>query len=159
MAAETDFGQFQVILLDIEGTVCPISFVKDVLFPYALQVLPTFLAEQWQCHEDPFPQRHEPVFISDWFDTVNAGPKTDVASYTTILSHYPDISPARWIFLSDNLSEVDAARQSGMHSVPAVRPGNAPLPATHPLTEFALSEFTPASVAQAAAAIATKVSA
>lgn len=99
------------------------------------------------------------VVISDWFDTVNAGPKTDVASYTTILSHHPDISPARWIFLSDNLSEVDAARQSGMHSIPAVRPGNAPLPSHHPLSEFAVSEFTPASIAQAAAAIAAKTSA
>lgn len=27
----------QVIVLDIEGTVCPISFVHDKLFPYALQ--------------------------------------------------------------------------------------------------------------------------
>lgn len=96
------------------------------------------------------------VLISDWFDTVNAGPKTDVASYTTILSHHPDTSPARWVFLSDNLNEVDAARQSGMHSIPAVRPGNAPLPSHHPLSEFAVSEFTPVSIAQAAAAIAAK---
>lgn len=28
-------SKFQTLLLDIEGTVCPISFVKDVLFPYA----------------------------------------------------------------------------------------------------------------------------
>ncbi|UKZ79351.1 hypothetical protein TrVFT333_007102 [Trichoderma virens FT-333] len=229
MAAETDFGEFQVLLLDIEGTVCPISFVKDVLFPYALDVLPKFLIEQWDEssfaeYRNAFPEEYRndrsafeahvrdlvardvkasylkalqgylwkkgyesgvlkaPLFpdvppfitnahaagqkimiysvlISDWFDTVNAGPKTDVASYTTILSHYPDISPARWIFLSDNLNEVDAARQSGMHSVPAVRPGNAPLPSHHPLTEFALSEFTPASVSQAVAAIASKKSA
>ncbi|PTB48172.1 hypothetical protein M431DRAFT_501433 [Trichoderma harzianum CBS 226.95] len=251
MAAETDFGEFQVLLLDIEGTVCPISFVKDVLFPYALDVLPTFLTEQWDEssfaeYRNAFPEEYRndrsafeahvrdlvardvkasylkalqgylwkkgyesgvlkaPLFpdvppfitnahaagqkimiyssgsvpaqklffahttaqppdmsvlISDWFDTVNAGPKTDVASYTTILSHYPDISPTRWIFLSDNLNEVDAARQSGMHSVPAVRPGNAPLPSHHPLTEFAISEFTPVSVAQAAAAIASKKSA
>lgn len=27
----------KAVVLDIEGTVCPISFVKDVLFPYALE--------------------------------------------------------------------------------------------------------------------------
>ncbi|KAL7789850.1 HAD-like domain-containing protein [Trichoderma ceciliae] len=251
MAAETDFDKFGVVLLDIEGTVCPISFVKDVLFPYALHVLPEFLTAQWDEpifaeYRNAFPDEYRndrgafeahvrdlvardvkvsylkalqgylwkkgyesgvlkaPLFpdvppfitnahaagkkiiiyssgsvpaqklffahttaqppdmsilISDWFDTVNAGPKTDVASYTTILSRYPDISPARWIFLSDNLNEVDAARQSGMHSVPAIRPGNAPLPSDHPLSGFALSEFTPVSVAQAVAAIATSKSA
>ncbi|ODQ68099.1 2,3-diketo-5-methylthio-1-phosphopentane phosphatase [Nadsonia fulvescens var. elongata DSM 6958] len=32
-------------LLDIEGTVCPISFVKDVLYPYALNSLTTHLSQ------------------------------------------------------------------------------------------------------------------
>lgn len=31
------------ILLDIEGTTCPVSFVGEVLFPYAQAQLPTFL--------------------------------------------------------------------------------------------------------------------
>ncbi|KAG7882954.1 hypothetical protein KL905_001656 [Ogataea polymorpha] len=35
------------IILDIEGTICPISFVKDVLFPYFLQQLPALL-DQYQ---------------------------------------------------------------------------------------------------------------
>jgi len=38
----------QHVLLDIEGTTCPVSFVGDVLFPYAQQQLPLFLAEQAQ---------------------------------------------------------------------------------------------------------------
>ena len=38
----------QHVLLDIEGTTCPVSFVGDVLFPYAEQQLPVFLAEQAQ---------------------------------------------------------------------------------------------------------------
>jgi enolase-phosphatase E1 len=33
------------LLLDIEGTTCPISFVADVLFPYASQHLESFLQE------------------------------------------------------------------------------------------------------------------
>jgi enolase-phosphatase E1 len=36
----------QHVLLDIEGTTCPVSFVGDVLFPYAKQQMPAFLADQ-----------------------------------------------------------------------------------------------------------------
>jgi len=231
------FAEFDVVLLDIEGTVCPISFVKDVLFPYALDALPKVLDEQWDTpsfsqYRDAFPEEYRnsrdafeahvrdlvardvkasylkalqghlwqhgyesgeikaPLFpdvapfitethssgkkvmiyssgsvpaqkllfghtdtepadmrplISDWFDTVNAGPKTNVASYKTILSKYPDIGPARWLFLSDNLKEVDAALTAGMRSVPVVRPGNEPLPEDHPLSMVAITHFLPKS--------------
>ncbi len=33
------------LLLDIEGTTCPVSFVSEVLFPYARESLPNFLME------------------------------------------------------------------------------------------------------------------
>lgn len=33
------------VVLDIEGTVCPISFVKEQLFPYFVQQLPTYLSK------------------------------------------------------------------------------------------------------------------
>jgi enolase-phosphatase E1 len=36
----------QHVLLDIEGTTCPVSFVGEVLFPYAKQQIPLFLADQ-----------------------------------------------------------------------------------------------------------------
>jgi enolase-phosphatase E1 len=42
------------LLLDIEGTTCPVSFVAEVLFPYAAQQLPTFLQSQ---ANDPTVQR------------------------------------------------------------------------------------------------------
>lgn len=35
------------VILDIEGTICPISFVKDVLFPYFLTALPPLLETSW----------------------------------------------------------------------------------------------------------------
>lgn len=35
------------VLLDIEGTTTSISFVYDVLFPYAAKRLPTFIPERW----------------------------------------------------------------------------------------------------------------
>jgi len=37
----------KAILTDIEGTTSSISFVKDVLFPYAARALPGFLHEHW----------------------------------------------------------------------------------------------------------------
>lgn len=40
--------QPRVILTDIEGTTSSISFVKNVLFPYAHQALPGFIAEHGQ---------------------------------------------------------------------------------------------------------------
>lgn len=66
-------------------------------------------------------------YVSDWFDTVNAGPKTEPASYSRIASKYPHIEPRQWLFLSDNLKEVEAAKAAGMLSLPVVRPGNAPI--------------------------------
>ena len=36
-----------ILLLDIEGTLCPISFVSEVLFPYARKQLPQFLKDVW----------------------------------------------------------------------------------------------------------------
>ncbi|MBZ2187959.1 acireductone synthase [Alcanivorax sp. JB21] len=38
----------RAIVTDIEGTTSSISFVKDVLFPYAADKLPGFLATHWQ---------------------------------------------------------------------------------------------------------------
>jgi enolase-phosphatase E1 len=71
--------------------------------------------------------------ITAWFDTVNAGPKTDSASYASIMSKFPGSSPSQWLFLSDSLAEVDAARASGMQSLPVMRPGNQPVPPHHHL--------------------------
>jgi len=49
------FYDVKVILTDIEGTTSSISFVKDVLFPYAEKKLPAFLRQH---HEDPTVQQH-----------------------------------------------------------------------------------------------------
>ncbi|KAI3338838.1 enolase-phosphatase E1 [Ustulina deusta] len=210
----------KAILLDIEGTVCPISFVKDVLFPYALRVLPETLETQWDNpsfakYKDAFPPEYRtskddlaahtrdlmdkdvkiaylkslqgylwaegyaaghlkaPLFpdvadklrawhqsgfkimiyssgsvpaqkllfkhtnaepsdltpiISDWFDTVNAGLKTEQKSYQTITESHPEVPVGEWLFLSDNAKEVDAAIAAGMQSRVVQRPGNPELP-------------------------------
>ncbi|KAH8879407.1 enolase-phosphatase E1 [Thozetella sp. PMI_491] len=208
-----------VVLLDIEGTVCPISFVKDVLFPYALEALPETLKTKWDSpqfaqYKDAFPPEHSgsqeavsdhvkdlmsrdvkisylkslqgylwqrgyqtgqlkaPLFpdvapkfdawkkdrvriiiyssgsvpaqkllfkhtngqpadliplITDFFDTVNAGPKMEASSYEKILSKYKRYPAEEWLFLSDNVKEVEAAKQAGMQSYIVERPGNADL--------------------------------
>ncbi|KAI0971193.1 enolase-phosphatase E1 [Xylaria arbuscula] len=210
----------KAILLDIEGTVCPISFVKDVLFPYALRVLPETLETQWDDpkfakYKDAYPPEYRaskdefaahtrdliekdvkvaylkslqgylwqegyaagdlkaPLFpevadklrawhqnglkimiyssgsvpaqkllfkhtnaepsdltplISDWFDTVNAGLKTERKSYQTIAESHPEIPVGEWLFLSDNTKEVDAAIAAGVQSKVVQRPGNPELP-------------------------------
>ncbi|CAG05284.1 unnamed protein product, partial [Tetraodon nigroviridis] len=44
-----------VLLLDIEGTTTPITFVKDVLFPYVREHLEDYLSNHWEedeCKQD-----------------------------------------------------------------------------------------------------------
>ena len=38
----------KAVLLDIEGTIAPISFVKEVMFPYSKQKLREFLEKNWE---------------------------------------------------------------------------------------------------------------
>ncbi|KAI9505145.1 2,3-diketo-5-methylthio-1-phosphopentane phosphatase [Coemansia spiralis] len=46
---------YDIVLLDIEGTTTPISFVRDVLFPYVANNAKAFLEQRW---EDPEMQKH-----------------------------------------------------------------------------------------------------
>lgn len=81
-------------------------------------------------------------WISGWFDTVNAGPKTVAESYYAIVQQeQPDGGEVHgeWLFLSDNVKEVDAAVAAGMQSLVVTRPGNPPLP--EDLTHTVVSSF------------------
>jgi enolase-phosphatase E1 len=64
--------------------------------------------------------------LAGYFDTVNAGPKTDAASYEKIAATRGE-GIGSWLFLSDNPREVDAAKEAGMQSLVVFREGNAPL--------------------------------
>jgi len=64
--------------------------------------------------------------ISGWFDTTNAGLKSEASSYTAIAEKLGKPSN-RILFLSDNVKEVQAALEAGMKSIVVDRPGNAPL--------------------------------
>jgi enolase-phosphatase E1 len=65
--------------------------------------------------------------LADYFDTVNAGPKTEAASYEKIAATRPGVEMRGWLFLSDNPREVSAAKEAGMQAFVVVREGNAPL--------------------------------
>ncbi|KAF7189058.1 Enolase-phosphatase E1 [Pseudocercospora fuligena] len=66
------------------------------------------------------------LFEPNWFDTTNAGLKTESTSYSKIAEALK-WKPEEVLFLSDNVKEVDAAIQAGMKSIVVDRPGNAPL--------------------------------
>ncbi|MEB3331440.1 MAG: acireductone synthase [Synechococcaceae cyanobacterium] len=58
-------GSIQHILLDIEGTTCPVSFVSEVLFPYALASLPSYLLNH---RDNPRLQELQQELLNHWRD-------------------------------------------------------------------------------------------
>ena len=71
----------KAILTDIEGTTSSISFVKDVLFPYARHALPGFVVTHWR---DPA--------VRKWLDAVAAenGGMCDDAMIVEVLQGWID---------------------------------------------------------------------
>ncbi|MFG2376343.1 acireductone synthase [Streptomyces sp. NPDC048504] len=60
--------------------------------------------------------------VSGLYDTENAGPKQDPASYRRI-ADATGVEPSRLLFLSDRPGELDAAVAAGWHAVGVRRPG------------------------------------
>jgi len=65
-------------------------------------------------------------FIAGFFDT-SVGPKQSTASYTRILAALGQ-EPSHGLFVSDAVSELQAARFAGLEVILSVRPGNATQP-------------------------------
>ncbi|NUP31148.1 MAG: acireductone synthase [Streptomycetaceae bacterium] len=63
-----------------------------------------------------------PLF-SGHFDTENAGPKKTAASYRAIAAALGEDDAARFVFFSDLVDELDAARDAGWHTVGVRRAG------------------------------------
>ncbi|WP_214415781.1 acireductone synthase [Sphaerisporangium fuscum] len=61
------------------------------------------------------------ALVGHWFDTVNAGPKREPASYARIAETLGD--PAGLLFLSDVPAELDAAAAAGWRTTGVRRPG------------------------------------
>lgn len=64
--------------------------------------------------------------LSEYFDTVNAGPKTEAESYELIAKELKTEAQSL-LFLSDNPLEIDAATEAGLQTLLTVRPGNVPV--------------------------------
>jgi enolase-phosphatase E1 len=60
--------------------------------------------------------------VGSLYDTENAGPKQEAASYRTIAADL-DVPADRILFLSDRPGELDAARAAGWHTMGIRRPG------------------------------------
>jgi enolase-phosphatase E1 len=71
------------VLMDIEGTIIPVAFVHDVLFPYAKHRLAAFLREQ-----------HEEAAVRQWAEvcqdtvTLERGRRPDYEELSDILSRW-----------------------------------------------------------------------
>ncbi len=128
-----------VILLDIEGTTTPISFVYEVLFPFARRHLRRFLADH---AGDPglcgdlellAVENREDRRVSADVPEFSDGAKTKAESYLRIADQL-EISPADGLFLSDSVIELDAASGAGWEVRLAVRSARLPIRrATRPL--------------------------
>jgi len=68
-------------------------------------------------------------FINNYFDT-NTGKKSDAESYRKIAAAL-NLQPREIVFISDVVSELDAAKEAGMRTLLSIRPGNALQPATN----------------------------
>lgn len=67
-------------------------------------------------------------YISDYFDT-NVGKKGDAQSYREIAAAM-EFDPNEIVFISDVVSELEAATEAGMKALLSIRPGNPPQPIT-----------------------------
>ncbi|KAI8370432.1 2,3-diketo-5-methylthio-1-phosphopentane phosphatase [Radiomyces spectabilis] len=65
-------------------------------------------------------------YFSGYFDTT-VGLKTEVQSYKAIAQEIGETDPQRILFVSDNIKEIQAAKEAGYQVVISDRPGNAPL--------------------------------
>ncbi|MFI5792754.1 acireductone synthase [Streptomyces sp. NPDC051677] len=73
----------------------------------------------WFAHS---PEGDLTSLVSGLYDTENAGPKQEPASYRRI-AEATGIAGRRLLFLSDRPGELDAAREAGWHAVGIRRPG------------------------------------
>ena len=66
------------------------------------------------------------TFISEYFDT-NVGAKGDAESYRRIATKM-NLQPEEIVFISDVVTELEAANEAGMKTRLSIRPGNQPQP-------------------------------
>lgn len=78
--------------------------------------------------------------LSCYFDT-KVGHKRESNSYREIVMSLGVDSPEEILFVTDIIEEAQAAKEAGLHAVLSVRPGNAPLPSSHPFQTVTSFEY------------------
>ncbi|EMG51070.1 UTR4 Enolase-phosphatase E1 [Candida maltosa Xu316] len=73
------------LILDIEGTVCPITFVKDELFPYFIEKLPSFLSQI------TFPISTTTTSTNPIIPILQKLPESITTSSETVFSHFKSL--------------------------------------------------------------------
>ena len=66
--ATTNNNKYKIYLFDIEGTTTPITFVKDILFPYAASSVQSFLTDTWL---DPATQHDVKCLFEQYHQDLN----------------------------------------------------------------------------------------
>uniref|UniRef100_I1M370 Probable methylthioribulose-1-phosphate dehydratase n=1 Tax=Glycine max TaxID=3847 RepID=I1M370_SOYBN len=145
------------VVLDIEGTTTPISFVSEVLFPYARDNVGRHLSLTYDTPETKadikllrsqvyiyssgsrLAQRlifgktnHGDLrkYLSGFFDTT-VGNKRETRSYVEISESLGVEKPSDILFVTDVYQEATAATAAGLEVIISIRPGNGPLPDNH----------------------------
>ena len=102
--------QISHVLLDIEGTTCPLSFVSGTLFPYAARELGLYLERH---HQDGTVQMHCQAVIEAWqqdsdpqarqlWNQAQTCDSVEVGGITVRPWHGSDIEPyLQWLIASD----------------------------------------------------------
>lgn len=92
----------------------------DAGLPISVYSSGSVLAQRnWYAHS---PQGDLTEWIAGYYDTANAGPKRESASYRAIAEAVA-IDPSRLLFCSDVVAELDAAREAGWQAVRVRRAG------------------------------------
>ncbi|KAJ2727057.1 enolase-phosphatase E1 [Coemansia sp. Benny D115] len=93
---------YEIVLLDVEGTTTPISFVHDVLFPYITNNMHEFLAANW---DDPMVQTHVQAIAEqankDVQDGLPLATSIDLASDTAAAAREKVVSNIKWQMEAD----------------------------------------------------------
>ncbi|ORX90841.1 2,3-diketo-5-methylthio-1-phosphopentane phosphatase [Basidiobolus meristosporus CBS 931.73] len=72
-------GKYNTVILDIEGTTTPISFVHDVLFPYVRERAEEFLNQNWESEE-----------LQQYVELLREQAKQDVQEGNTLAVEIPE---------------------------------------------------------------------
>ncbi|XP_022105352.1 enolase-phosphatase E1-like isoform X2 [Acanthaster planci] len=106
----------KVILLDIEGTTTPITFVKDVLFPYVREKVEEYLDSHWdeqECQDDIKELRDQAILDKDLEGVVTIPEEVEDGTSSSTLVKQAVVQSIHWLMAADR--KVTALKQFQGH--------------------------------------------